>query len=406
MNLIDLKASVRIMIRFKSTVMMVRMMFVILPMVVLQVAALRFAVEKVKNAAQAENHKESKGVVSSHRAALISQGLFTDQDNVYLLLNLSMGAEKEKVKVAIDTGSPWIYIMDYDCGDSGALKLECDRANVPGTYSYLDGSVVGRIGTISLWLNNDSIESIGHSFLVAEEYTDIMKTGLVGLSKGYGSEKTFLSTLKKNGLINEISFSISSFEDKLELILGGIDRSKIQAGAKQVTIGMLSDNSYHVKTQSIFIGKHQLCSDITSLLDSGNTLIALPQVMADDFIEYLQSIDISCYLEPEVNPSFESLVCALAPEQEFPDLVFHIGGVPFVAYGDDLISGCMQEDYDFFYSTDDMKLTCDINIEFHVGGRGATIGKTFIEKNYLTFNLDRKEVTIVQNVRERAKDRG
>ena len=382
-----------------------RATLVLLTVLTLQVAGLRFAVEKAKKVAQSANHKESKGVAFSHRAALIEQGLFTDEENVYLLTNLSMGAGKQKVKVAIDTGSPWIYIMDYDCGDSGALKFECDRADVPGTYSYLDGSVVGRIGTISLWLNNDSIESIGHSFLVAEEYTDIMKTGLVGLSKGYGSEKTFLSTLKKNGLIHEISFSISSYDDKLELILGGIDRSKIKAGAKQVTAGMLSDGAYHVRVQSVSIGSHRLSSDITALLDSGNTLIALPDTMTDDFIAYLESIDISCYVEPEVNPSFQSLVCALGPEQDFPDLVFQIGGVPFVAYGGDLIAGCVEEEYDFFYSTDDVKLTCDISIEFHIGGRGVTIGKAFIEKNYLTFNLDRKEVTIVQNVRESEEGR-
>ena len=366
----------------------------------LHVSALRFAVEKAKKVTQPIAHKLKAGVAFRHMKSLIEQGLFTDEDNVYMLTNLSMGADKKKVTVAIDTGSPWIYIMDYDCGDSGALKADCEKASVPGTYSYLDGSVTGRIGTISLWLNGDTIESIGHSFLVAEEYTDIMKTGLVGLSKGYGSEKTFLSTLKNNGLINEVSFSISSFNDKLELILGGIDRSKIKAGAKEVTAGLLADSAYIIKVQSITLNNHRLSTTIDALLDSGNTLIALPDTMADDVIEYLESVDISCYLEPEVNPSFKYLVCALAPEQTFPDLTFVIGGVPFVSYGDDLISGCVQEEYDFFYSTDEVKLTCDLNIEFHVGGRRATIGKAFIERNYLTFNLDKKEVTLVQNVRD------
>jgi hypothetical protein len=376
------------------------MKLILFMVMTLHVAALQFSVQKAKKQTLNAIHRASKGIAWRHRANLIEQGLFTDQDNVYLLTNLSMGPDKQKVTVAIDTGSPWIYIMDYDCGDSGALKLECDRANIPGTYSYLDGSVVGRKGSINLWVNDDSIESVGHDFLVADQYTDIMKTGLVGLSKGYGGEKTFLNTLLSNGIINQMSFSISSFGDKLELILGGIDRSKVQAGAKEVTIGLLSDSSYHVRVQSISIGSRKLSQGITALLDSGNTLIALPDSMSSDVIDYLQSQDISCYLEREENPSFKFLVCALAPEQNFPDLVFEIGGQTFTSYGDDLISGCVKEDYDFFYSTDDYRLTCEMNIEFHIGARGATIGKAFIEKNYLTFNLDQKEVTIVQNVRE------
>ena len=360
---------------------------------------LNFEISKVPKKNKHYSIQNSRGVVRSHKQSLLSLGLYNNNDGAYIMTNLSMSSNKKKVPVAVDSGSPWIYIMDYDCGTEGGLSEDCKRGSDWDTYSYLDGSVSGKHTRVSLWLSDDTVESVNHLVLVATEYQDIMKTGIVGMSKGYGEgQETFLRTLQNNGLISDHSFSISYFENKLEMIIGGIDQSKILSGSKEVVVPILSENSYHIYLDIVQIGGFiPIHNKIVALFDSGNTLISLPESSKDRIVEYLGSLGIECYLQVEENPNFSYLVCSLSTNLHFPTLTFYIGGVPFEVPEVDLIDSCETEDYEFYMDGDDVKKKCDINIEFQSGGSYVTIGKTFIEKNYITFDLDHQQLTVVQN---------
>ena len=170
------------------------------------------------------------GVARAHFEQLIEEDIYPDRNNVYFMATLPLGDDKIMSELIIDSGSSVMWIPKEECGpnhDSG-LARDCDVAETTVSLFYLDGDIHGRRGNTSIWMNHGQNKSVGHQFIVVEMHSEYMENGILGLAKGTDdSYKTFLQTLKDNGLIKDTAFSVFKNNDKLELIIGGINLDKL-----------------------------------------------------------------------------------------------------------------------------------------------------------------------------------
>ena len=98
-----------------------------------------------------------------------------------------------------------MWIKSDDC-DKGSLKDECKGATGQVYYSYYDGSISGPVMKTTVWF--DKVKSVDNYILVAKTRTSLMDNRIVGLSHTHSEYPNFMGSLKKNGIIDEIAFSL------------------------------------------------------------------------------------------------------------------------------------------------------------------------------------------------------
>jgi hypothetical protein len=333
---------------------------------------------------------------------MIRQGIYDDADRMYMMTRLEMGADRQEVQVILDSGSSATWINRYDCGnDPIGLLGDCRLASQPQSLGYLDGVISGKIAHTSVWLNAGSVESKNHDVVVIDQKTKLMTYGIVGLSKGYDNEPTFLGILKSNKLIPEEAFAIYCKDDMFELILGGVDRSLVKPNAKEAIVPISSEEAFFITVDSALVGDTFVSSTPTmALIDSGNTLISFPGYLARPVLAALTQRGIECILVQEQNPMFNILGCSIEDTASFPDFSFKINGVQFIIPGNFLTNQCEESGFGTGYAYDDepQARACYMKIEFFMAENYFTLGKAFLQKIYTTFNLDKKTLTFVQNL--------
>lgn len=335
-----------------------------------------------------------------HMQALIDIELFNDKKDMYMMTTLYMGKDKKPIDLIIDSGSSATWINYDDCGkDVNGLAGDCERATTPNSLYYLDGEIHGKVAKTSVWLNNNTAESKNHDVTVIFQKSELMSYGIVGMARSSTKEKSFLQTLKENKVIAKKAFAIFSRGEDSLLVLGGVDHSLIEKDATEATTKLLVQNEFFFQIEGVKFGDDIVSLEFTkALADSGNTLISFPWYLTNPVIGTLKKQGIDCYLLQESNTMFSELTCKMSADQVFPDLHFVIAKKTFTVPGHHLKSDCYDNPNGFFYDDVDSNLKdCLIMIEFFANGNYFTLGKTFLQKVYTTFDLDENAITFVQN---------
>lgn len=98
-----------------------------------------------------------------------------------------------------------MWLFKESC--TGALKTDCENGEGYKFYSYLDGSIAGPIAHTSIYLGED--KSDPQYFIAVEQHDKLVSIPIVGLSHSHDDKyPNFLGSLKKQGLIGEIAFSV------------------------------------------------------------------------------------------------------------------------------------------------------------------------------------------------------
>lgn len=323
---------------------------------------------------------------------------------------LLLGAQKVPVLFLVDSGSGQFNFQGRECQRSVDLNTKCTEATTPYVYGYLDGLIVGRLGTgLQVWLS-DTLASSGHDYMVIDHNTGTVNESTVGLAKPPGNSPGFIGTLIRNKLISAWAFSI--FNDpasgKHFLILGGLQRELLSPGANIVKLVTMAPGVYAIQSDKIALGLLEvLDKPEVTLVDSGNTLISFPKDYAQKMIDYLGQRNIHCFLLRESTPEFENLFCQVpGDESDFPDLRVTYSGKSFKVVGKQLVDHCSLAGVQILYQPANPEalqetkplLQCRIKIEFQTSGsRMIILGKAFISNVYTTFNLDEGSVTFAQN---------
>lgn len=334
----------------------------------------------------------------AHRQSIIEVDIHEDDRQIFMMTELKLGSDRHAVDLIIDTGSTALWINREDCGDDPiGLLGDCRIASNPRTLSYLDGTIEGKEAKTSIWLEKESRVSPNHDIVVIDKKSSLMNYGIIGLARAELEETSYMKGLKLNGIIAEEAFAIYRSGDRYELILGGVDRSLVKPNAIETVAQMINPDAYYINVDGAMIEDSLVTSRSTNaLIDSGNTLISFPGFYSNDFIRIMSAKGINCMLIDEQNAMFKVLACQLDPNAKFPDISFTINGVKLTIPGSVLVGECVDIPVGNLYD-DRSVFACYIKIEFFMRADYFTLGKTFLEKVYTTFNLDKQTITFIQN---------
>ena len=340
------------------------------------------------------------GVSRAHLNSLIEYDVYRHADDVYIMAVLHLGTGKTPIHVGLDSGSSHLYVINDGIGYEGFAE-DFQEADRPGTLNYLDGSVRGRYGSTSVWVSGENVQSKNHEFLAVDSYDSLMKTNLLGLAKGFDGYDNIFEKFKKNGLIDEVCFSITPVQGGLKLIVGGLDEALISPTSIRADVRLDSpDGGFWFSVDSAYFGEDLLFEGgVKSILDTGNTFISLPESCREKVLNRLSDEGHKCFTIDEDNPSFTYLICQ-EHYKPLPDFRFVIQGKSFLVKSKDLKIQCLEymwENFAYKDFSDPSKRYCEYKLEFQYESEYLTLGKAFIQLNYITFYQDRQQVTIIQN---------
>ena len=332
----------------------------------------------------------------------IEMGIHPDEDGLTLEGELSMGDEKRKMSVVVDTGSSVLFVQDEMCGEE--MKRQCGDNGKREEMRYLDGSVEGSVCETSVWFDQDRVESKGHTYLKVDDARGGFNSGkgMLGLARGYSDTEfqTFVQTLKQNGVVEKAEFSIfKSKEGDFNLVFGELDEGSMGKVEKESTSQILGVSKYYVASSNLKIYDQSISSaTYRTLIDTGNSLISMPEELKESIIQSLNSRGFECHVEVESNAFFSQLYCdkSRVDEGDHFELNLEIGGIVFgIRIRED---GCHESDesvFDIFgwFTEDNL---CAYGMEFQHHSNDIILGKQFFEDHLLTFDIEDNTLRIIR----------
>lgn len=298
-----------------------------------------------------------------------------NRDRTLFVATLYFSKHKIPVDVVLDTGSSVLWIFKKSCLDNRSRQV-CGHKLEDSSYEYLDGAIQGEIVSTDVFLN-DAISNANCFVFLTEIYDKMMDEPILGLGPRTSQYPTFLETMKTNGLIPSLVFSLD------------IRNRKVKFGPPDdfISLNWIPIESwfaYQVKISKVyFFGTLIYGSVIDGIIDSGNTLIALPMSFRPKLMEILETRGYSCSIEVEENISFSSSACHLSIETLDGALEFEIAGKSYSIKDDNLISSCEKGLG---------KRKCATVIEFHNVSEGIILGQPFMNNYEAIFDLEASRV--------------
>ena len=183
-----------------------------------------------------KNHMEALFSGARHKG-IYSLALSQNRSRSAFIVEFLMSDDKIPMKFMIDSGkmifpglfdslgSGWLWLFKESA--TGALKKDCESGEGYKFYSYLDGSISGPVAHTSIHLGGDV--SYPQYFISVEQHTKLMRIPIVGLSKSHDEKyPNFMGSLKKQGLINEIAFSLLNNPEDVRRFLPEFDSPELE----------------------------------------------------------------------------------------------------------------------------------------------------------------------------------
>ncbi|KAK6454030.1 aspartic peptidase domain-containing protein [Scheffersomyces xylosifermentans] len=207
-------------------------------------------------------------------------------------LDLLVGADGQRVTLQVDTGSLRSWIIGADavchghdttfCHDFGVYNKSTSSSskdlkifgNQVYGYASFPKSYTGSWTTDDIHLLDGTVINQFH-FLDANYSTRSM--GMLALGPERKSDRSFLLSLKKQGVINTAAFSLYLNEATAasgSIIFGGVDKAKYEGSL--VTLPMKHRGSFSIKWNSITIDGKELTANLNQTLDTGSSLTYVP----------------------------------------------------------------------------------------------------------------------------------
>ncbi|EIE77055.1 hypothetical protein G6F47_004321 [Rhizopus delemar] len=300
---------------------------------------------------------------------------------------VTVGTPGVTLKLDFDTGSSDLWFASTLCTNCGSSQTKYNP-NQSSTYakdgrtwsiSYGDGSSAsGILGTDTVTLGGLKItkQTIELAKREATSFQSGPSDGLLGL--GFDTittvrgVKTPVDNLISQGLISKPIFGVYLGKESNggggEYIFGGYDSSKYSGSLTTIPV----DNSngwYGITIKGTTIGSSKVSSSFSAILDTGTTLLILPNNVA--------SAVARSYGASDNGDGTYTIDCDTS---SFKPLVFSIGSSTFEVPADSLVfeqdgstcyAGFGYGDYDF-----------------------AIFGDVFLKNNYVVFNQEVPEVQI------------
>ena len=325
----------------------------------------------------------------NHHNAYYNLLVTPNKDKTLFFITLYVTEELKPMKFMLDTGSSVLWQFEKTC-EKGNFQV-CGKFVKKFNYGYLDGDMNGyMIITNAFFDKQKKIANRNIYMMLVQNNEENVNEPLIGLANTTNEFPTFLDKLKLNGVIDKRIFSLDIKNQKI--IFGEKKEEENSQNSEEVQktkvkVPILSTNSYDILVNKVkFMGISIILNDIKALIDSGNTLIAIPDSFKTMIMDTLEEKNFNCRTEKEDNPSFSQIYCVLDNKEEFGSLVIKIDDNEFTLQTEHLIGDCEK--------TKDKKFDCEIAVEFMSGnfGMNVIIGQPFLKKFPATFNLDENHI--------------
>lgn len=310
-----------------------------------------------------------------HYDLLLSQ----NRDRSLYMMKLLFTGEKFPLKVVADTGSSVLWISGLNCINNVGRQT-CGTFVDYFKYGYLDGPIEGDMITTTVYLNEDTASPNTYVLLV-RNVTESMDDPLVGLGPKSNPYSTFMEKLLENQVIRENEFTIDLSVPKITF--GRVDLPS----HLPVVLSITNPLGYYVTLNELTLfGKTLFTTAHDCILDSGNTLIAIPEMFGDGILEAYRANGFRCHSRVESNPAFSNILCDFSAAQRVTgSMAFRFGKHTFQMTADELFVDCA--------ATATGKV-CKSAIELHRFGTGVILGQPFFLVYPITFDLGRHELRI------------
>lgn len=339
----------------------------------LRIASLSFDLE-VRNV---HNFNRNPELFPMNRHALhYDLMLSQNRDRSLYQMPLLFTKDKFLVKVVIDTGSSVLWIDSLACNNIRAEQT-CGKFVSYLKYGYLDGPIEGNMIRAEVYLNNDILCNDTYVLLV-EKTAKSMEDPLVGLGPRTSEYPTFMEKMMENKVINENEFTIDLKNKKITF--GKFESEK----EEKIAAVFMNPLSYTVGLNRLALFDVNIFGIVhDAIIDSGNTLIAIPSIFKEAIMRAYSSIGLECYVQKESNPSFSNILCVVEKSREiFGSMEFWFGNELFWLKDEELFGDC------FIYEGRRM---CKSVIEMHDFNNGVILGQPFFMKHKVTFNLEKNQ---------------
>ncbi|XP_016976346.2 cathepsin D [Drosophila rhopaloa] len=258
---------------------------------------------------------------------------------------ISMGTPRQNFSVIFDTGSSNTWLPSINCPKSNSACQNHRRYDSTRSSSYIpdgrnftlrygSGRVVGYLSRDTLHLAGADLPGLifGESlFLQHFAFNSVRFDGLVGLGLGalaWPNTTPFLELMCTKRLIEECIFSVylrQQSDDFLggELLFGGIDQLKFQGNLHYVPISL--SNSWSLEITITTVETKQIGGRINGILDTGTSLVLMPQETYDNLIKALSA---------KLQDGYNVLTCR---RESLPDINIVIGGKVFPLTSNDYL---------------------------------------------------------------------
>lgn len=236
--------------------------------------------------------------------------LLENRQNVEYFGHISMGTPKQNFTVIFDTGSSNTWFPSSNCPKSNLACQMHRRYDSSRSSSYIpDGrnfTLWYGAGNVLGYLSQDTVHFAGAKLqglifgetLIQQnfEFQSVTFDGLVGLSLGvlvWKNTTPFLKLLCAQNLVKKCIFSVylhqaSANESKGgEIIFGGFDESRFKGNLHFVPI--TNSNYWKLKISQVFVNSNKISGEMEALLDTGTSLILMPQKTYDNLLQVLPS---------------------------------------------------------------------------------------------------------------------
>jgi len=235
-----------------------------------------------------------------------SLGLDIATNDVAYIATVQMGTPPRDFNVLMDSGSADLWVGaekcvsedGSDCGNHTFLGTESSSSAVligkPFNVTYGSGSVIGDIIQDDLVVAGMQLP--GHTFGVATvESPDFASSntlfdGIMGLAQSTLSQQQTLTpveSLAQAGLIKEaiVSYKLSRLADQKndgEVTFGGLDTSKFDQSTLVTLNNLNKAGFWEAGMDAVSVnGKDLGLTNRTAIMDTGTTLLLVPQADAD-----------------------------------------------------------------------------------------------------------------------------
>ena len=321
------------------------------------------------------------------------------KEQIAYAAEISIGSNKQKQTVIIDTGSSDLWVVDKNATCVRRFEqqvLEFCKTN--GAYDPITSSSAKKLGKAFGISYGDKTNSLGNWYkdtikiggisITNQQFANVKSTSVaqgvmgIGFKTNEASNVTYDNvpiTLKKQGIISKNAYSLflnSSDATTGEIIFGGVDHAKYTG--KLIDLPVTSNRELRIHLNSFTIGVTNISASMDVLLDSGTTFTYLQQDVLQQIVNKFngQLIHdalgnplhlVDCDLPGNIDFKFSNNAKISVPSTEFAVKLYTING--------ELYPKCQLS-----------ILTSSANI----------LGNNFLRSVYIVYDLEDRKISLAQ----------